>query len=183
MQAIDDELIGELRLLKQGEKDRKEQGETIEKTTLLQAQYPDYSLVEIKDVLQQYIEDKTKELDALQTTEGNIQLRAELEEKIRKQEERIFQIESTLTNEEFQLLQQLPTPTKTVLSAINKKLIIANPQRTITEEERLTINSFTALFKDNEASLKCFDQELDIYIVDAKDEIHKELAEVKKDLS
>jgi DNA repair exonuclease SbcCD ATPase subunit len=179
-------LRGEIRdakaLLKDSTRRTKEQDEIIRKVTMLQAQYPDYRLDDIKAILQEYIEDIDKEIAALQSTESNLQLKAELEGNIARLGAQISQIENSLKNKEFQLLEQLPEQDSVVLSSIHKNLVMANPSRKITEEELLGISNFTCLFVSKETSLQWFDQDFYKQAINVGEDLQRKLADAQADL-
>lgn len=184
LQQVRDALREATALLRDSNKRRKEQDEIIRKVAILQAQYPDpnYRLDDIKADLQQDVEDISKELEALQSTESNLQLKAELEEKIAKLQREIIRIKQSLDTKEFQLAEQLPEQAGMVLSAINKNLMMANPNRKISDEELSGIHNFTRLFNDSGVSLKWFDQDFYKQAIDVGDDLQRKLDDAQADL-
>lgn len=177
------EIAGAKTLLADSVRRRKEQDEIIRKVGILQAQYPEnYHLSEIKSCLQDYIEEIDKEISALQTTEGNIQLKAELEGKIAQCKRDIIQTKQSLESKEFQLVEQLPEQASMVLSAINKNIMMANPNRKMTDEELSGINHFTGLFSDEGDSLQWFDQHFSKQTVDVGENLQRKLDDTTADL-
>lgn len=182
LKALRDEIRDAKALLKDSTRRTKEQDEIIRKVTMLQAEYPGYHLSDIKAALQAYVEDIDKEIEALQSTESNIQLKAELEGKIATLGLQVSQIENSLKNKEFQLLEQLPEQVSVVLSSIHKNLIMANPNRKITDEELSGINNFTGLFVDKETSLQWFDQDFYKQAINVGENLQSKLADAQADL-
>ncbi|MBL1321205.1 MAG: hypothetical protein COA63_009125 [Methylophaga sp.] len=185
LQQISDELIGERRALRDSKMRRGAQDEILAKVKVLRAQYhdPNYSLDEIKADLQQDVEQITEELSALQNAEDNLKLQNTLEEKIKKVKAEILQIGQSLENKEFQLFEQLSEQAGIILSTINKNLMMANPHRKITEQERLGIDNFTALFEDDGEAIKWFDQALPKHTLDVGEDLQKKLANAQANLN
>lgn len=181
LQGFRDELRDTKALLKDSKSRRRTQNEILLKVKILQTQYPDpnYSLGEIKADLQQDIEQITQELNALQNTEDNLKLKQTLEEKIQKVKAEISRIKQSLENKEFQLVEQLPEHANMVFSTINNSLLVANPHRKITEEERLGITNFTALFKDGEDTVSWFDQILAKQVSGIGEDLSQKLADLQ----
>ncbi len=182
LKTLHDEIRDAKALLKDSIRRAKEQDDIIQKVTMLQAQYPDYRLSDIKAILQEYVEDIDKEIEALQSTESNIQLKAELEGKIATLGSQVSQIENSLKNKEFQLLEQLPDQVSIVLSSIHENLIMANPSRKITEEELSGISNFTRLFVDKETSLQWFDQDFYKKAINVGEDLQRKLTDAQADL-
>ncbi|MDC9725701.1 MAG: hypothetical protein PSN44_07295, partial [Gammaproteobacteria bacterium] len=182
---INSDLIAERRSLKDTKARRRNQDEVIAKVKMLRSQYhdPNYSLDEIKADLQQDIEQNTDDLNALKSTEDNLILKNSLEKIINKSKLEIERIQQSLDNKEFQLLEQLPEQSSAILTAINKQLILANPHRKITEQERLGITSFTSLFEDRGDVIKWFDQDLLKDKVDIGENLQTKLSDEQANLT
>lgn len=185
LQQISEELIGERRALKDSKSRGRIQSEILAKIHVLRAQYhdPNYSLDEIKSDLQQDVEQKTQELNALQNAEDNLKLKQILEEKIQQAGVEIACIKQSLENKEFQLFEQLPKQTITVLSALNTRLLVANPQRKITENELSTMMSFTSLFDSDGVTVNWFDQDFSKQVVNVGDDLQKKLSDLQAELN
>ncbi|KAF3976935.1 MAG: hypothetical protein HFP77_10200 [Methylococcales symbiont of Iophon sp. n. MRB-2018] len=184
LQQIKEELIAERRALKDSKARRRTQDEILFKVKILRAQYPDpnYSLGEIKADLQQYIEQITQQLNALQNTEDNLKLKQTLEEKIQKVKAEISPIKQFLENKEFQLFEQLPQQASSVLSALNKDLLMTNPHRKITEDELSGITGFTSLFEDDGDVIKWFNQNFSKQIGNVGEDLQKKLSDIQAEL-
>jgi hypothetical protein len=185
LREIRDELRDSRALLKDSKARRRAQDEILTKVNVLRSQYPDpdYSLNEIKADLQQEFADITEELEALQNEEKNLELKQTLENKIQLAKSEMSRIEQSIANKEFQLVGQLPEQAKSVLSAINNNLIMANPYRKITEAERLGIKHFTALFEEEDDTIKWFDQLFPKQIRGTEEDVSKKLADLQAELA
>lgn len=164
---------------------RKSQDEIIKKVTILRLQYPDpnYGLDDIKADLQQEVEDFTKELNALQSTEGKIQLKAELDGNITALKLQVSQLKNSIDNKEFQLVEQLPKQAGIVLSAINKNLMMANPHRQVSKDVLSKITQFAQLFEESERSINWFDQSFFKQTMAVGEDLQRKLADTQAELS
>lgn len=103
-------------------------------------------------------QDKTEDIEALLNSEKNIQRRQHLEKKL---SEKRAQYESLILSKEngaFRISEQINSQVQSVLAAVNKGLILANPNRALTTNEIDKLTQFSSLFTESNETYQFFDR-------------------------
>ncbi len=113
---------------------------------------------EIIEDLKEKIEQTTTRIRALNNEIVAEQRIAQLQESESQHHKEITTLNESIENQQFLLSKQLSQDSVDVLSALNKKLLVANPISVLEKDTKHTIERFTTLFKNSEDSYLWFDQ-------------------------
>jgi hypothetical protein len=157
-----DEMFNQLKQQEGITKDRQQHFDKIKKVydhmrPEIDASPADFSSYDILQNLLADLEEKT----ALKTSFDDAQFRQNtlnsLADDINALQTNIAHIEARISQNEFQLAQQLPHKSQDILGAVNPELLQASPGRTLAAEERAALDGFVALFTPTNQGPQLFD--------------------------
>ena len=132
---------------------------SLDKTKLLLSAYVDTPISDIIDMFNDDIADMKKNLLAHQDDAASASLIAELQKNIERNQIQQQNLTNKIAREEFGLSKQLPRSTWQVIAAFNKRIALANPGKTLTDEQIERFVGFTALFQKTNDGFSLFDEE------------------------
>lgn len=132
---------------------------SLDKTKLLLSAYVDTPISDIIDMFNDDIADMKKNLLAHQDDAASASLIAELQKNIERNQVQQQNLTNKIAREEFGLSKQLPRSTWQVIAAFNKRIALANPGKTLTDEQIERFVGFTALFEKTNDGFSLFDEE------------------------
>jgi len=132
---------------------------SLDKTKLLLSAYVDTPISDIIDMFNDDIADMKKNLLAHQDDAASASLIAELQKNIERNQIQQQNLTNKIAREEFGLSKQLPRSTWQVIAAFNKRIALANPGKTLTDEQIERFVGFTALFEKTNDGFSLFDEE------------------------
>mgnify|MGYP003632562471 CR=1 FL=1 len=149
----------------------------------LKLQYAsNFPVSEILQILQEVFVDKTSQREALIDEDKSAQRKIELQKLIKAGKETEALLQKRLLNEQFRLDAQLPGIILEPLAAVNKKLVLANPCRSLTDLETKVITEFSALFDCASEQAKWFDQSFHKQSQPLIDDVEKQLEKLSDEL-
>ena len=157
----------------------------VEKAESILYIYPNKSLDEVISFIKVDIDDNEKQLIALKNESKKAERIKQLKERITANTKQRDKHQANLDNRHHALEQQLPDGSWKVLTAINKKLALANPKRNLSEQEYNAIIAFTDLFELDESYASLFDErfllQTSSMVRDDESQIQNLNAEIKGD--
>lgn len=142
--------------------------------------YPSFTINDAQEsAKQEYLVQETH-LNALNNEIEAQNQRNEFEKSIKSYKEKIRKLEESYRNRQFILAEQLMKPVTDILASVNKKLIQANPKKSLKADDIKTINQFASLFRDSESGFDWYDISFEKRSTDIFDDLDKQLIDLRE---
>jgi polyhydroxyalkanoate synthesis regulator phasin len=141
-----------------------------------------YPVSEILQISQEAFDNISNQREALKDEDKSAQRKIKLLKLIQEGKENETSLEQRLLNEQFRLDAQLPGNVLEPLAAVNKKLVLANPCRSLSELETKIISEFSTLFDCSSEQAKWFDQSFHKQSQPLIDDVEKQLETIRDEL-
>lgn len=149
----------------------------------LKLQYAsNFPVSELLQISQETFDDVSNQLDALKDEDKAAQRNQELQALIKQGKETEAALQRRLVNEQYRLDAQLPVNVLEPLAAVNKKLVLANPCRALSDLETKAISEFSTLFDCSSDQAKWFDQHFYKQTQALTDDADAQLLKIQDDL-
>ncbi|MGJ8594213.1 MAG: hypothetical protein ACSHXF_16810 [Aquaticitalea sp.] len=145
--------------------------------------YGEMTIKEVLEVLEDEFANTNERINALKDADARRIRINKLNTRIEQYTVKQKQIELEIENSQFALEKQLSSETLVLLKSINHRLILANPGKELSEKEAHAIESFKNLFVEHGYSYSFWGQEFNKSSVQTTRDIHKELDDIKSELS
>lgn len=150
----------------------------------IKLQYPvNVSIAEILQIYQEELVYNSKQLAALVDEDQSAKRKQELQRLLQSGEETEEVLQKRLLNQQYRLDAQLSAKALESLSAVNKRLVLANPCRQLSETELETIGEFVELFDCSADQIKWFDQSFQRQTQTLTDDLEAQIQKIRDDIA